>query len=240
MDQETATRNGAAQLDDIADLLAEAAARPDGGRPGRVVDIPMRAYLLGDIDELRRQLAEVENSDTDSFEGPAGAAELKEQIEELTGKLRASFRPFRLRAMPQPDYRALVDQHPPRRVTGDDGIERTHPRDQGSEFNIDTFYRPLIKASVVDPQLSDEQWQQMFDSVLTDHYFSRLGTTALFLNRLQVDVPFSPTASPTNPSSDGGSKPPGGSGSPSNGLTGGNRAARRATATTRKAASKRR
>jgi hypothetical protein len=199
----TMTSNNTA---DIGDLLAEAAARPDGGRPTRTVPIPMRAYLTGEIDDLRRLADQAEQADPDSFEGPAGVEQIRKQIDELTAALRASFRPFRLRAMRKPDFRALIDEHPPRRVAGDDGIERPHPRDRGSEFNIDTFYEPLIRASVVDPVLTDQQWRQLFDEVLTDHYFNRLAISALFLNRNEVDVPFSRPVSPSSPSSDDGSR----------------------------------
>lgn len=201
------------RYDDIGALINEAASEEGGGRPERTEYVPLRGRLQGDIDDLRQQLADVQRPGGDSMEADPRVAEIKAQIEDLTTQLRDSVRPFRLRALPRPEFRALVDEHPPRRVVGEDGVERPDLRDGGSEFNIDTFYPALIRKSIIKPELTEGQLDQLLNVVLTDAYYTKLALAALFLNRRELNVPFSQPASPSSPSSDGGSKQPAGSGS---------------------------
>ena len=62
--------------------------------------------------------------------------------------------------------------------------------------NADTFYEAIIRACVVDPQMSDEQWHALC-AALTDRQFDELAQAAWDLNRREVDIPFSRAASRT-------------------------------------------
>ena len=50
-----------------------------------------------------------------------------------------------------------------------------------------------MRASVVDPDLTDSEWSQLLDAI-TDMQFEELAGVAWELNQERVDVPFSPAA----------------------------------------------
>jgi hypothetical protein len=55
----------------------------------------------------------------------------------------------------------------------------------------------LIRASVFEPELDDEDWEALIgpEGILTDRQFGTLSDAAWFLNRGEVNVPFSHAAS---------------------------------------------
>lgn len=180
---------------DIAALIAGATL------PERTVDVCFAGQLQAELDGLNRQLREmgaVPSSRGDDFEaGPDPRTELQQRIADIEQQMRDNTAVFRLRALPRPVYQALVDKHPPR---------KDNDRDRGSLFNIDTFYPALIRACVIEPAVTDEQWAVLFAQVLSEHYFNKLGLTALAVNSQGVDVPFSRGGSPTSPNSAAASK----------------------------------
>jgi hypothetical protein len=111
--------------------------------------------------------------------------------------------------MPRPRWREFVAEYPPRQA--DDGT--VDPRDQHVGVDTDEFFPALIRRSVFDPQLDDEDWRVLLgdseaervrrekagkpveDGKLTDRQFDQLADAAWGLNRRDVDVPFSPAAS---------------------------------------------
>jgi hypothetical protein len=105
--------------------------------------------------------------------------------------------PFRLRAMTRHAWRALVNEHQPREKDGE-----VLPEDRLAGVNRETFFEPLVRASIVDPELSDEDWPQLLDT-LTDRQFEELVSAAWDLNQGKVDIPFSRAAWQTRRSSDG-------------------------------------
>jgi hypothetical protein len=68
----------------------------------------------------------------------------------------------------------------------------------------DTLFPALVRASTVDPQLDDAEWAELLDEKLTDRQFSDLTDAAWFLNRGEVDIPFSRAASQANRSTEPG------------------------------------
>lgn len=220
-------------MTDIFDLLDE-----PGGPAEKSVPVCLRGHLQADLDELRDQLQKLQTETDDSLEGDPRTGELEQQIEAVRQKMRDGYVTFRLRALPEHQYRALRDAHPPRKITDDEGKETVHPEDRGG-INVRTFYRPLIQACTVSPQLSEQQWDKLFGEKIGANDFQRLGVTAIITCSQDVlDNPFTPpAASTTSRSSGGGREQPAASASRSSGSTGGNRATRRATATTKKAAS---
>jgi hypothetical protein len=160
--------------------------------PERTVSICLRGDLVAEFEELERQLAEAIRTPATSLEGD-GSGPIAERMEELRRQMLEDTTPFRLRAMPKPRWRAFVGEHPPRK--GDDG--EIDDRDRIIGVNVDTFYTALIRASVVEPALDDEDWEALLgdDGVLTSRQFDDLADAAWGLNRREVDVPFSPAAS---------------------------------------------
>lgn len=190
---------------DIATLLAE------DTRPEKVVPICLRGHLQAQWDELKAEFDALPDGDEQALMAERGRKRrLAEQMEELRQEMAAGTVHFRLRALPRRRtpgmakdavvWHELVEQHPPRK--GKDG--KPDPRDAPQGINVATFFDALVKASIVEPQLSDEQWQAL-DGKLTDGQFDQLAWAAWRLNRTGVDVPFSRAVSKTM-SSDAGSR----------------------------------
>ncbi|TDB82942.1 hypothetical protein E1091_18550 [Micromonospora fluostatini] len=126
-------------------------------------------------------------------------------MEDLRQQMQAETTPFRLRAMPKPRWRAFVGEHPPRK-DDEGGID---DRDRVVGVNTETFYTALIRESVVDPALDEEDWAYLLggevqdeqgktlavEARLTSRQFDDLADAAWGLNRRDIDVPFSPAAS---------------------------------------------
>jgi hypothetical protein len=97
---------------------------------------------------------------------------------------------FRLRALPRAPWRALC-----RRAPATQGRRRLgHRLRDRIGVNADTFYDAIIRACLVDPELTDDDWDQLAGA-LTDRQYDELSDAAWGLNRREVDVPFSRAAS---------------------------------------------
>jgi hypothetical protein len=172
--------SGKGTMRNFKSMLAEAAL------PETTVQICMRGNLAADHELAERELEQAQKTATDSLAG-TGAAAIVERIEGLEAQMREHTYPFRLRALPRRVWRELVAAHPPRR--GDDEIL---PEDS-MLINSETFYDAMIRACLVDPELTDEEWNAL-NEVLTDRQHGVLSDAAWGLNRRDVDVPFSLTA----------------------------------------------
>lgn len=157
----------------------------DAQLPETTVEICLHANLQAEFEQLDRQLSAADQ--TDSLAG--GNREIASRIEQIRQDMKDATVDFRLRALPRPRWRALVAEHEPRK-DGDD----IHREDQFIGVNTETFFDALLRVSVVDPVLDDEDWQLLGEN-LTDRQFDTLATAAWKLNRTDVDVPFSPAAS---------------------------------------------
>jgi hypothetical protein len=177
----------------------------DAQRAQRSVKVCLRNDLVADWEAADRELTRVqaERLATDSKEAGAGTAELADKVRALEALMNEQADEWLLRAMPRHQFRALMAAHPPRK--GEDG----EPVEGDRVFNRATFFPALIRASVVSPELDDEDWAWLLgddeaeDGVLTDRQFSDLEDAAWFLNRGEVDVPFSLAASQTAQASGG-------------------------------------
>lgn len=163
--------------------------------PERTVEVCFRGDLVAEFEGLERELEQIPK--TDSLD--SGSSELLERMEALRSEMRESTYPVRLRAMPRPAYRELTAQHAARR--DDDG--KMVEEDAQMGVNTETFYPALLRASIVDPELSTTgEWTE-FDEGLTDYQWSELAGAAFLLNRGPVTIPFSLAASRMNRSSGG-------------------------------------
>jgi hypothetical protein len=180
--------------------------------PEREVSICLRGDLVADHEAAERELEAAQKKPVDSLAGN-GVAAIVARIEALEAEMAEHTYPFRLRAMPKPHFRALMAEYPPRR---DPETGEINPRDgMPLMVNRDEFFPALIRASTIDPPLDVEEWRRLLgdsdeerarltadgkedeiqDGLLSDRQYGDLEDTAWFLNRGEVDVPFSRAAS---------------------------------------------
>lgn len=189
---------------DISEIFAGAKLPED------TVDLCLRADLVAEHERLDAELQERLEQPSQKLGGDPRRAELAVQIVTLEEEMRESTITFRLRAMPKRRWRQMVLDHQPRLDENGDRI----PADYRG-VNSDTFYHPMIRASVVKPELTDEQWTRLLghtapeveeleaagkgdeveDGLLTSRQYDRLFTASWDLNRDEVTVPFSSAAS---------------------------------------------
>lgn len=163
--------------------LLKGAKLPEASHP-----VCLRADLVADFEAAERELEALRKKTRigSSLEGD-GTGRLVRTIEDLQREMESAQVVFRMRALPKTKWRALVADHPPRRdpVTGD-----PVPEDVQIGVNREAFLDALLKVSVVEPEITEEEWVGLLD-VLTDRQYSDLCDEAWFLNRGEVNVPFS-------------------------------------------------
>jgi hypothetical protein len=167
-----------------------------GGLPERTVPICLALDLVEEYEELLREAEQPAESNSLAGSPKKPTAEL----DALKAQMLASTVEFRLRAMPRPKFKALKRDHPPRK--GEDGAPV--PRDAMLGVNEDTFFEPLLRASLVDPVLDETTFRLLVDEKLSDGQFEQLTDVAWALNVRRIDLPFSYAGSKTTTSSDAG------------------------------------
>lgn len=169
----------------------------DASLPTRTVSVCLRGDLLAtllDAEEAYRQ--ELERASEDgALQAQLGktaddvlaiVAEQVKPLQDAANEAQRAVRdvqvPFVLRAIPQYTWTQLLAEHPPRA-----GVKV----DQDGGINTDTFPLALLRASLIDPQPSDEQWERLLQALhLTE--LRRLTSAADLLSRRQASlVPFS-------------------------------------------------
>jgi hypothetical protein len=168
----------------------------DAKLPERTVNICLRGDLVADYEALQVELVKLHGQASDSLAGN-GAASVAERMDQLAAQMQEHTYLFRLRAMPRHAWRTLVNAHPPREKD-----DKVVPEDMISGVNRETFFEPMVRASIIDPDLTDESWKRLLDA-LTDRQFEDLVSAAWDLNQGKVDVPFLRAASLIRRSSDG-------------------------------------
>jgi len=170
---------------DVKKLIHEEARLPE-----ETVPICLRGDLVAEFERLERELDQAERKASTSLAGN-GARAVAERMERLREQMAEGTVTFVLRAMPGEDWYALCAAHEPRRGEGGDVDERDR-----LGVNVDTFWPDLLKRSVVDPVLDDDDWAALLGK-LTAKQRKNLSTAAWNLNQEDVDIPFSFAASRT-------------------------------------------
>ncbi|MEU4367556.1 hypothetical protein [Micromonospora chersina] len=172
--------------------------------PEKTVPVCLRGDLVAEFEDLERRLEEALRTPATSAEDDRSAV-IAERMEELRSQMIEETTSFRLRAMPKPRWREFIGEHPPRQL--EDG--ELDERDRLIGVNVDTFYDALIRQSVVNPALDEDDWldllggvrkgedgvEEEIEGVLTSRQFDELADAAWALNRREISVPFSPAAS---------------------------------------------
>lgn len=167
---------------DIKEFLA-------GARlPERTVAICLRGDLVAEHQQAERELERAEKTPVDSLAGN-GAAEIAEHIRAIESEMQASVYEFRLRGLPAPKFRAFKAEHPIR-IKDDEPVKD----DVIFGFNVETGFEPLARMCLIEPQFDDETWPQFMDT-LTEQQFEEIAAAAWYLNRGDIDIPFSSAAS---------------------------------------------
>lgn len=207
------------ELDDFDKILASAKL------PEKDIPLCLRSDLQEQWEKLNAQLDEPVAGETPTLAGNSPNVTLATQVRELEAEMEGSMVTLTLRAMERNKWWELVAAHPPR-----DGVYG----DTVQGFNGATIWDDLIADSLVEPKLDKPRVTALLDK-LTSGQMDRVAGEAWALNRRDTrSVPFSLTASRIIHSSDGTSKPPPVSGSPTAGGRGGSRRKSPATATTTK------
>lgn len=147
--------------------------------PEKTVPLCLAGHLQARFEELERQLKAAQDSPARKLTD-VGPQAIAEQMEALRGEMAESVVVFTLRALPSDEWRVLVAKHP--------------SEDPMLKYNADTLGPALVRRSVIDPQVSEEQWARL-GKVLSDGQWEQLTDAAWALNRRAVDVPFSLAAS---------------------------------------------
>lgn len=179
--------------------------------PEKSVPVCLQADLVAEHEAAERELEQARTRTGKRLDSGGEVRELSERLAALEAEMAEHTIDFRLRAMPRPKWKAFVAAHPPRKA--EDGT--VDERDKYIGVNIETFFDVLVRVSVVEPQLDDEDWRILFgdseeqkeklraegkedeieEGKLTDRQFDALSDAAWVLNRHGVDVPFSRAAS---------------------------------------------
>lgn len=150
--------------------------------PETTVDVCLRGDLVPQLNDLADELTEAKRDARPAARlgDKSRVPELVEQMQELQAEMVEGTITMTLRALPADEWAALVAKHPPR--SGD-------KNDQAYGANHDAMMRDLIPASVIEPDLDDEDWTNLFRT-LTSGEWDKLCNAAKGLNRGEVSVPF--------------------------------------------------
>lgn len=158
----------------------------------RAFAVCLRKDLVAEFEALDRERENLpKHGGGNSLAGPGSAArEIAEQLEALREQMKASTITVKVRALPRKAFRNLVAAHPPRK----DEEGNVRPNDRIG-FNADTFFEPLVRASIVEPALTPERWTRLLDETLSDGQYQELASLCWLVNTDDVDIPFSEAAS---------------------------------------------
>lgn len=190
------------------DAMLKAAKQPE-----KTVEVCLRGDLQADWEQLDRELSELRTKSAATLAGDPAEGTLADRIRALEAEMTESTLHLRLRALRRKPWLALLEAHPARE--GND-------LDKVYNLNVDEFFPALVGKSVVDPVFTPEQLDALLDSI-TSRQYDVLTEAAWNLNRADVSVPFSYTASRITPNSGETSKRQPGSGSRTNGSPAGSR-----------------
>jgi hypothetical protein len=175
--------------------------------PERSVPVCMVADLTAQFEAAERELVALHRTHGDVGLEGGPALDVAVRMDDLQRRMQDGTYLFRLRGLPRPKLLRLVAAHPPRR--DDQGNVLDADIVLGHTFDTTTMYDDLLKATVFDPVLTDDEWRQLLgdsdaecelrvaagepveDGKLTDNQIKVLAGTALFLCAGEVDIPFS-------------------------------------------------
>lgn len=127
------------------------------------VHIALDSDLAQEFEEAR-QAVEIARMIAD--ENGAEAANLKEttkKFDDLKERVNKESVKFTFRAMGRKRYDALVNEHPPTEEQREKAKENEDDPDD-LQWNPETFPQALAAKSIVDPEMTEDQFMEMWDS----------------------------------------------------------------------------
>ena len=173
------TQSKAAKKQTIAQILAKKKAVT------KQVPIQTDGEVANEILTLRRLHSAARDADrlsNDTDKAPS----IQEKIDTLVAASQDSIVVFTFKSIGRENYDDLILEHPPTKKQ----------KEEGSDFNTDTFPPILVAASCVEPEMTVEEANQMFASdswngaELRDLFFGALG-----VNTETGDIPLSRSGS---------------------------------------------
>ena len=171
----------------------------DADFPTQDLSICLKGSLVAEWEEadgnLQRAIAEREAAKAQNL--PMGATtrardEADEKLEAVRQRMEDASVKFRLTALPTSAYQELAAKYPPR---VDEKTGMPNMADVRLGFNTATFFPVLVRASIIVPNMTDDQWSRVLDR-LTHRQFDMLAGTAYSLNKeTDGQIPFSFAAS---------------------------------------------
>ena len=172
-------------------------------RAGKLPEKDFPVCVDPDLVSEYEQLVEMRDAAKDAAkEAGAGSlaggntATFDEQIADVKVRMEESTIVLRLRALGRLRWKALKDEHPPRK--GDDG--KTLPEDVFVGVNRQDFFNALVRATIAGPPLDEADREHLLDELLTDGQWEDLCTIAWNMNEAKISVPLSSAASPSRKS----------------------------------------
>ncbi|MBM9621031.1 hypothetical protein [Streptomyces zhihengii] len=142
--------------------------------------------LLSEVDRLERELREVgEGWSPDSLASCDPREKIAKRIKTVREAMKKAEVEFVFRSIGDRAWSDLVAAHPPK---------KQGPGGQQLAWDPDTFPRALVSASAVDPVMTPEQLDELFE-VLNEGQRSEMFDCAYAVNTEATSIPFSVTAS---------------------------------------------
>ncbi len=143
----------------MAETLAELLARIGPKLDEDWTEICLRPDLVAEAEELDDKLtaAQVKPGPRRNSDGTtAEARRIAKEFEAVSKQIAESAVRFTFRGLPKDEFRALCDQHPPRR--GDQG-------DAFVGYDRNSLGDALVKASVIEPIFDETSWAALLEVV---------------------------------------------------------------------------
>lgn len=168
----------------------------------RSVQVCLRGDLVAEHDELERRLKAArtdahtrEQRGTSRRMGEKSeAVTLAEQLLALRDEMADAMLDIRIRALPRVEWQRHVREHPPK---PDD------EKDEAMGIDFDALMAVVTPLCVIDPELDEEDWEQL-ENVLSSADYDRILGAVWEVNRSGVDLPKSRLASLVMAESDAG------------------------------------
>jgi hypothetical protein len=178
---------------DYDELIAEASLPED------TVPICLDGRLMHRWEEVKARVDARADTPADDRLGAGQVDPEQAELDALTAQVEGKNRPWLLRGMPDDEFAEFAAKPEFKARTLPDGS--TDPRDARMGLNRDVFVPALVKACLVEPDVSvDGRWD-VLRKKLTRGQMARLFAVAWELNSEDRDLPFSPSGSPTTRSS---------------------------------------
>lgn len=173
--------------------LADPGALIRGGKlPEKDFPVCVEPDLVAEYEQLVEMRDAAKDEGSGSLAGGNTTA-FDERIDDVRKRMEAATVVLRLRALGRLRWKALKDEHPPRK----DAEDKPDLADLRLGVNRDTFFDPFVRETIVDPVLDEETLTLLIENRLTDGQWDDLTTTAWNMNEAKISVPLFSAASPS-------------------------------------------